>query len=102
MLLNKLRDTLAGYHGAVDAYAFTEVNKVGRGVETDLVARLAEDGGQEMGDGAFAIGSGNMDGAEATLGVAEVLHEGDCVGDVGLVGCLAYAMVHGQAVEEVV
>ena len=37
-----------------------------------------------------------------TLGIAEVLHEGDCVGDVGLVGCLAYAMVHGQAVEEVV
>ena len=44
MLLNKLRDTLAGYHGAVDANAFTEVNKVGRGVESDLVARLAEDG----------------------------------------------------------
>jgi hypothetical protein len=54
-----------------------------------------------MGDGAFAVGAGHMDGTEPLLGMAEMLHEADGVGDVGLIGSLPDAVVHGQTVEEV-
>ena len=55
-----------------------------------------------MGHRAFAVGAGHVDGTETALGMAEVLHKADGVGDVGFVGCLPDAMVHGQGVEEVV
>jgi hypothetical protein len=56
---------------------------------------------RKMGDGAFAVGAGHMDGTEPLLGMAEMLHEADGVGDVGLICSLPDAVVHGQTVEEV-
>ena len=102
MELNETGYLFLRYHGTIDADALTKIDEVRRGVEPHFVASLHEDGGQHVGHRAFAVGAGHVDGTEAALGVAEVLHEADGVGDVGLVGSLPDAVVHGQGVEEVV
>ena len=99
-MLDEVDDLVLGYHLAIDAYALAEVDEVGRGVEAHLVAGLLEDGGEEMGDGALAVGAGDMDALELTLGVAEGGHHVDGGLDVGLIGSRADAMVHGQLREQ--
>ena len=91
-----------GYHFAADADALAEVDEVGRGVETHFVAGLLQDGGEEVRHGAFAVGAGDVDGAEAALGMAEVVHHCLGVDEVGLIGCCTDAVVGRQSVEQIV
>ena len=50
----------------------------------------------------LAIGACHMDATKLLLRVAEVLHKVDGVGNVSLISCLPNAVVHRQAVEEIV
>ena len=93
---DKVDNSLLGYHLAVDADTFAEVDEVGRGVEAHLVASFLEDGGEEVGDGAFAVGAGDMDGLEFALGVAEGGHHVDGGLYIGLIGGSADAVIHRQ------
>ena len=93
---DEVDDFLLGNHLTVDADALAEVDEVGRGVEAHLVACFLQDGGEEVGDGAFAVGAGHVDGAELALGVAEGLHHVNGGLDVGLIGSSADAVVHRQ------
>ena len=94
--LDKVHDGLLRNHVAVDADALAEVDKVRRGVEADLVARLLQDGGEEVADGAFAVGAGHMYASELALRVAEGGHEVDGGLYVCLIGSSADALVHRQ------
>ena len=102
MAVDKVDDRTLGYHLAIDSDTLAEVDEVGRGVEAHFVAGFLEDGGEKMGDGAFAVGAGDMDAAEAALGVAEGGHEVEGGLDVGLVSGSADAVVHGQLGEHVI
>ena len=68
-----------GNHGivgnglAVDADALVEPDQVRRGVKADAVPGLLQDGGQGRRDGTLAVGSGNVDGREGVLRIAEAL-----------------------------
>ena len=95
-MVDEIDHRILGYHLAVDADTLAEVDEVGRSVEAHLEACLLEDGGEEMGDGAFAVGAGDMDGAELALGVAEGGHHIDGGLDIGLIGGSADAVVHRQ------
>ena len=93
---DEINDRLLRNHLAVDAYALAEIYEVRRGVEAHLVAGLLKNGGQEVGDGALAVGACHMDGAELALGVAKGLHHVDGGLYVGLIGSSADAVIHRQ------
>jgi len=69
---------------AIDLDAFVDADQVRRGVETCAVAGCCEDAGQGGGGGAFAVGSGDQDGGEGVLRVAEGCGEDAHVGEVKL------------------
>ena len=101
MLLDEGCHLLFGNHLPVDADALAKVHQMGRRVKPHLVARLHENGGEHVGDGAFAVGASHMDASELPFGIAEVLHKLHRISDVGLIGRLPDAVVHGQGIEEV-
>ena len=72
-LLDKTNDFFLRYRFPVDADAFPEVNQVGGGVKSGLVAGALQDGCQCVGAGTFAIGPGDMNGAELPVRMSEML-----------------------------
>lgn len=99
---DEIGDSLLGDHSPIDADAFAEIDKMRRSEEADLIAGAMEDGCEEVGDRAFAIGTGHMDAAERAMRLAEMLHELDGIEEVGLIGLLAYEVIHRQRGEHIV
>ncbi len=61
---------------AVHSDPFSEIYQMGRGVESYLVTLALKDGSKGMGAGAFAVGSGYMDGLVLLMRMTEVTHPG--------------------------
>ena len=78
---------LGGVDGDADLDALVDAEQVGRGVEAGAVAGVGEDGGKRGGGGAFAVGSGDKDGREASLRIAERRGESAHVGEIELAAC---------------
>ena len=85
-------------HLAVNADAFAEVHQMRRGVQPDPVTGLLQHGGQHVRHGAFAVGSGNVDGLVRLLRIAQCVEQADGVGQSRLVGLPADVVVHRLAV----
>ena len=78
LLFDEIYDFLFRNHLSVDPDALSEVNKMRTGVESYFVAFGLENGGQCVRTGAFAVGSGNMDGQETGVRMAEVFVQSLC------------------------
>lgn len=100
VLVDEVDHLLLGNHLAVDADAFAEVLQVGRGEESRAVARLLEHRGDDVRDGALAVGSGHVDGEEVALGVAQMAAEGRDAFQPRLVGRRSCGLVGRQRRKE--
>ena len=86
---------------AVYSDALVEVDQVRRRVESHLVAAYLKNGGQGMRHRPLAVGTSNMDGLEAALGVAQVFVDSLHRSQSGLVARLSLTFVVGCLVEQV-
>ena len=68
-----------GYHGAIHADAFTEIDKVRRGIEAGFVACGTEAGIQHGADGTLAVCACDMDEAQAFLGIPHGFEKPNCI-----------------------
>jgi hypothetical protein len=64
-------EVFVGDLAAVNLDALVDAAEMGRGVEGGAIAGGGEDAGKGGGGAAFAVGSGDEDGREGELGVAE-------------------------------
>ena len=69
-ILGQLADIRIGDLFAVDLNALVEADEIRRGVQTGLVARLAQDGGDHRAGRALAVGAGHMDEFAFAFGVS--------------------------------
>ena len=95
----KINDFLFGYHPAVDAHSFPEIDKVGGCVKPGAVAVGLQDGRQHVGDTSLAIGSGHMDCAIAAVGMTEEAVERLDAFKTGLICGRPHTREHGEAGE---
>jgi hypothetical protein len=75
MLVDEVDNLLFGYQLTIDADTLAQVVQVGRGEETGAIARLLQHGSDNVGYGAFAIGSRYVNGEEVALRIAQVSAE---------------------------
>jgi hypothetical protein len=81
-------EVVVGYLNAVDANTFVHPYQMGRGIKTSPVACGLQNAGQSGGGRAFAVGSGDEDGGERLLQIAEGRAEGAHMGQLPLAaGC---------------
>jgi len=72
---DEIGDILLVYHLTVNSDSFSEIYQVRRSENTGLITCLAENGIEEGGSGAFAIGAGDMDRGESSFRVIEVFEK---------------------------
>ena len=101
LLFDEIYDFLFRNYLSVDPDALSEVNKMRTGVESYFVAFGLENGGQCVRTGAFAVGSGNMDGQETGVGMAEVLVQSLCRTQSFFIGGSTDVLEDGGAIEEI-
>lgn len=102
MPLHEIDDFFFGNKLAVNFDALPKVTVVRRGVETSLPSLSSEYGGEEMGDGAFPVGAGDVDGGKFLFRMTQTLAESDGVGQVFFEGRRPNPVEHGQLGKEVV
>ena len=62
---------LDGNHRAVDADAFAEIDEVGRGEKSGLIAKFLKIRRQERRNGTLPVGAGHVHAAQFPLGVTD-------------------------------
>ncbi len=84
-----------------DADAFVDAHQVRRGVQAGAQAGGFQDAGQHGGGGAFAVGAGDVDGAELLVRIAEMRGEGAdvCEVEFGGAGVLGRGQFAAQGEE---
>jgi len=73
--VDEIGNILLVYHLTVNSDSFSEIYQVRRSENTGLITCLAENGIEEGGSGAFAIGAGDMDRGESSFRVIEVFEK---------------------------
>ena len=81
---------------AIDAYALAEIDKVGRSEESHAITSGLQDGSQQMRGGTYAVGTGNVDGAIATMRMTQEVVHGFAAFESGLIGMGSLTLEYRQ------
>ena len=87
---NQTSEIGLGDHVTVDDDALANIYQMRAGVEANLVAVGDEHGGDHRASAALAFGSGNVDGAEMILRIAQLFEEGSHTIEVEVVVVVAH------------
>ena len=102
VLLYKVHHRLPGYLLSVYAYPLTEINQMGRSIQSYLIACLHQYRAEHVRHRTLPVGSCHMQRPEPPLGMSQMVHQFLRVGNIGLICRLPYPVVHGQTVKHIV
>ena len=101
VLFYEVNDILLRNAFSVHSDTFSEIYQMGRSVESHLVTLALENGSKGMGAGAFAVGSGYVNGLVLLMRVTKVFIQGECRLQTWLVSLRSDFLKDRSTVEEI-